>query len=490
MKRFKAFFVLFALCSFSYGQVNILKEKQLLVDEDAQITLHAMGDKGFLLVQEFENEESSRDKTWRFTQFTLDLSQQWTKDITLEKSCRLTALNIDQGTVDLIYMVKNNASLGTQDMTIATISTEGEAKTKDFVLKNASRIGGCSFIDGLGYFSATKGNSGILPGDVQDVAYIIDFKNLSIAKKEYAFPNSSEIKNVYSDGKTLYFYFNWSQNDLERDTIISIENGELAYRIPVKLDKETTIDHMDLIHTDSTHGFFIGETKKWVSGSRKFSESYDYQIFIAKISKDSFAPINNVEKKYTEEFERMRDLYVIHGGGTKLTDSQYKISSSFRIKDKNYVVFDKYQTKKTSTRKDEAPEAYFYTNSVVWCFDDEGAIEWSHNIDYEIISPFGNAVTSAKPNANNTLSVFGQFEDEVSGITLTLDGSVTGNSDPFKISEEIDMEEYVVKSNITRLNDQKCVVWGLENETYEQAQKRLKKKDFNRKLNLKIAEMK
>lgn len=490
MKRLKAFFVLFALCSFSYGQVNIQKETQLAVDEDADISIHSMGDKGFLMVQEFESEESSRDKTWRFTQFTMDLSQQWTKDITLEKSCRLTAMNIDQGTVDLIYMVKNNASLGTQDMTIATISPEGEAKTKDFVLKNASEIGGFTFIDGLGYFSATKDKSGILSSEGQEVAYIVDFKNLNIAKKEFVFPSSSEIKNVFSDGKIIYFYFNWNQNELERDTIISMENGELAYRIPVKLAKETTIDNLDLVRTDSNHGFFIGETKKWISGSRNISENFDYHFFIAKISKDSVAPIKSVEKKYTEEFERAREIDVIHLAGVKLTDDQYKISSSFRINDKNFVVFDKYQTQKSSAKKDERPDAYFYTNSIVWCFDDDGNIEWSHNFEYEIITPFGNPVTSARPNSDNTLSIIGQFEEEVSAITLTLDGSVVGNFDPFKISKEIDMDEYVVKSNITRLNDQKYVVWGYENETYEQAQKRLKKKDFNRKLNLKIAEIK
>jgi hypothetical protein len=494
MKKIKAFIVLFTFCSLSFGQINILKEEQLLVDEDADIMLYSMESKGFLLKQEFESEKSSRDRTWRFTLYNLDLSQQWTKDITLEKSCRLTAVNIDKATVDLIYIIKNNASVNSQDLTIATISPEGEAKTKDFVLKNASGIGGYTFIDGLGYFSATKGNSGILSGNEQDIAYIIDFENLSITKKDFGFPISAEISNLFSDGKIIYFYANWSQNNTQRDSIISVENGELAYKFPVKLAKETAIDNIHLIKADSTHRFFMGETKKWVSGSRSFSESYDYQFFIAKIEKDSISPIQNVEKKYTSEFENKRDVRILHGGGgnfnNKLSENKCKISSCFRVNDKNYVVFDKYQTKRTSMKKDREPEVLFFTNTIVWCFNDNGEIEWSRNIEYDIITPFSNPVTSARLNANNTISIFGQFEDEVAVITLAMDGSMIGDPDPFKVKSEIDMDDYLVKNSITPLSENKYVVWGLENESYEQAQKRLKKKDYNIKLNLKIVEIK
>ncbi len=496
MKKIKAFLVLFTFCSLSFGQISILKEEQLLVDEDADLTLYSIGNKGFVLIQEFESEKSTRDKTWRFTHYGTDLSQEWIKDITLEKSCRLSAVNVNHETLDLVYSIKNNSSLNTQDLTIATISSDGEVKTKDFVLKNASGIVGYAFINGFGYFSATKVNSGFSSGYEQDIAYIIDFESLSITKKDFGFPISSEINNLFSDGKTIYFYANWSQSNIQKDSIISVENGELAYKIPVKLPKETTIDNMQLIKADSTHDFFMGETKQWISGARILSESYNYGFFITKIEKDSIYPIQNVEKKYTEELENKRDIRILHGGGgggnfsKKLMNNKYKINKCFRVNDRNYVVFDKYQTKRTSVKKDRDPDIFFYTNTIIWCFNDDGVIEWSRNIEYDIITPLANPVTSARLNTNNTISIFGQFEDEIAAITIALDGTILGDLNPFKIKDEFDLDDYMANNNITYLCDNKYVVWGLEHESYEQTQKRLKKKDYNIKLNFKIVEIK
>lgn len=494
MKKIKAFIVLFTFCSLSFGQINILKEEQLLVDEDAELMLYSMGNKGFLVKQEFESEKSTRDITWRFVKYDQDLSQQWMKDITLEKSCRLSAVNIDNGNIELVFSIKSSTHLNTQELTIATISSEGVVKTKDFVLKNASGILGYAFVDGLGYFSATKATSGILSGNEQDIAYIIDFENLSITKKDFGFPTSSEINNLFSDGKALYFYANCNQNNVQRDTIFCIVNGELAYKIPVRLANENAIDNIHLIKVDSTHSFFMGEIKQWVSGSRSFSESYDYQYFITKIDTNSISPINTIDKKYANEFDKKREVHILHGRGgnlnNKLMYNKYKIGNSFRVGEKNYVVFNNYQSSRSSMKKDREPETFFYKNSIVWCFNDNGEIEWSRNIEYDIITPFSNPVTSARLNANHTISIFGQFEDEVSAITLAMDGSIIGDPDPFKIKSEIDMDDYLFKNSITPLYENKYVVWGLENESYEQTQKRLKKKDYNIKLNLKIVEIK
>lgn len=494
MKRLKAFFVLFALCSFSYGQVIIQKEEQLLVDEEAEVMLYSLGNQGFFVKQEFESEKSSRDITWRFTKYDLDLSQQWVKDITLEKSCRLSAVNNDHGTIDLVFNVKNSSHFNTQELTIATISPEGVVNMKDFVLKNASTILGYAFVDGNCYFSASKSTSGIVSDNAQDLAYLIDFDKMSITKKEYNFPSSAEINNLFSDGETVYFYASCNQDQVQRDTIFSIVHGELAHKIPVKLGEETAIDNMRLIKIDSNHSFLMGETKKWISGSRKFSDSYDYQYFIAKIDKNSISPIKTIEKKYASEFDLKREVHIRHGRGgnlnNKLMSDNYIIGNSFRIGDKNLVVFDKYQSSKASVKKDREPENYFYKNSIVWCLNDQAEIVWSRNLEYEIISPYRNPVTGSRANANNSITLFGQFEDEFSTITLAHDGLIVGSPEPFKVNSEIDMDDYSIKNSITPLTGNKFVIWGLENETYEQAQKRLKKKDFNRKLNLKIAEIK
>lgn len=497
MKKLILFFVMFIFCSHSFAQINIniLNEKQVLIDEEADVKLYSMGQNGFVLVKSFESEKSAQDKTWRFIHYKPDLTQKWTTDITLEKSCILSAVNIDGENVNLVYQVKSNASIRTLDQTIATIDADGEFKTKDFVLTKVTAIKGYVFADGLCYFAAESVASDLISGDVSSTIYAIDFKELNIIQKKFVIPATAEVKNQFTDGKIAYFHLNYSQKNMQADTIIGIENGELVHKIPVILPKETEFEKIDLIRTDSTHSFLVGQTKKWVDGSRNYTENFDYSFFISKIEKGLISPLQLVEKKYADAFKSKRDVQILHDWfgnlNHKSTVCKYFVSSSFRSNNKNYVVFDKYITGERSQKQSREQDVFFYTNSIILGFNDEGEMEWGNDLEYDIVTPYMSSVTSAIPNANGNIILFGEFEKEFSTVTFSsTDGSITDGLDKFKIADEIDMDEYLVKNNITHLYGDKYVVWGNENETYEQNKLRVKNKDYNLKFNLKIVELK
>ena len=178
------------------------------------------------------------------------------------------------------------------------------------------------------------------------------------------------------------------------------------------------------------------------------------------------------------------------GSEKKLTDNNYVISSTFRYNNKNFVVFDKYQTKLEIISQHKYIMNYLFTNSLIWCFDDEGEIEWTKNIDYSIISDNLEPKTKAFPYKNNTIAFIGEFDKEVSLITLSMDGDVLDGSEKYPTLKVLDMDEDLVyKNSITPLFGNKYLVWRKENVTSEEAKMKKKKKIYTIGLNLKVIEI-
>jgi hypothetical protein len=494
MKKIVVFSILLCFQYFSFSQIQIVSEKQITIDEEAGVKVIPTNNRGFILVQNFQNEESSSLTTWRFTYYNISLADEWTKNIILEKKCDLVAYNTDNWGISLVYIVKNNASINVQDLTIVHINDDGVVNKKDVELEKTSSLHDFVFLNDLCFFSATTVQSNVFENNDLETIYAINFTELSISKKQIVVPDIAEIKELLSFDNSLCFRVHYNQNNIIKDSIYYVEQNRLENKIPINLPKETSVESINLIKTDSVHYFLLGITKRWISGVKNIDENYEYLFFISKLEKNENLTIKNVEKKFINEFENSREIHLLHDRMGHLNDwllgNKYIINNSFRLNNKNYIIFDKYQTNRAGFKQNKTPEAYFYTNSIIWCFNDDGEVEWSKNIDYEIITPFLNGVTYGQPNSNNSIALIGQFEDECAVLNFSTDNPNASGNDKFKTSNEIDMDDYQVKSNITHLFNCNYVVWGIEDESYEQTQKRLKNKIYDIKFNLKVIEVK
>ena len=98
--------------------------------------------------------------------------------------------------------------------------------------------------------------------------------------------------------------------------------------------------------------------------------------------------------------------------------------------------------------------------------------------------------TKAFPYKNNTIAFIGEFEKDVTLITLSMDGDVIDGSEKYKTLQVLDMDEDLIyKNSITPLFGNKYLVWGKENVTEEQAKLKKKKKIYTMGLNLKVIEI-
>jgi hypothetical protein len=328
----------------------------------------------------------------------------------------------------------------------------------------------------------------------------IDLETMNLSQKPMEVPENCHVIRSFFAGNTNFYRVSTIDKSIygsnkkpEYDCLYSVTGNEIVGKLPLKLGTETNFDNLSMVSTDSTHNYFLGISKKWIKGDRDNNENYDYNLFLNKVTPTELEPFRNLDKKYLYELASKTEIAVKNGGfgsEKKLTDNNYVISSAFRYNNKNFVVFDKYQTKMELITNSKYIMNYLFTNSLIWCFDDEGEIEWTKNIDYSIISDNLEPKTKAFPYKNNTIAFIGEFEKGVSLITLSLDGDVLDGSEKYPTLKVLDMDEDLVyKNSITPLFGNKYLVWSKENVTSEEAKMKKKKKIYTIGLNLKVIEI-
>lgn len=498
MKKLLFVLLFFSIPTVTFSQVHPLSEKQILIDVEDHVTIKPFENKGFILVQKAFNEKSKKENIWRFSLYDLELSVAWAKETILDKYYNYSKMDFYAGSAYILFTYDNgNGYNSTTKFTIVTINPEGALSSKEFELKKTPLRTSLILIDDAYYFNATttKGFKGF------ENLCKIDLSTMTFSQKPIDVPEKCSVTRSFSVGNSIYYRVSKmalviggdDRKKPEYDFLYRVVDNEIVDKIPIKIGSETLFDNLNLVSTDSAHSYFLGISKKWLKGDRFNDENYDYNLFLNKLSGNELEPFRNLDKKYLYELASKTEIAVKNGGfgsEKKLSDNNYIISSNFRYKNKNFVVFDKYQSKVELLNRNRYRITYLFTNSLIWCFDDEGEIEWTKNIEYNIISDNLEPKTKAFAYKNNTIGFIGQFDDEVKLVTLSMDGDVIEGTDKYNTLKVLDMDEDLVyKNSITPLFGNKYLVWSKVNETFDEEKLKKKKKIYTIGLNLKIVEI-
>jgi len=499
MKKLLLTIAFLTLSSIAFPQIQTLGESQVKIDVEDQVTIRPYENKGFILVQKAFDEKAKKKITWRFTLYNYDLSEEWVKNVVLEEGYYYGKMDYYNGNIMILFWYSDNEGgySNSTTFTIATINSDGAVSQKEFVLKKTPYTTGLHLIDGTYYFNITTRKS---LTKISENLCTIDLATMSLSQKPMEVPEKCHVTRSFLAGNSVYYRVSTIDNTLgvsvkkpEYDYLYCVTDNEIVGKLPLKLGTETLFDNLSMVSTDSTHNYFLGISKKWLKGDRYNNENYDYNLFLNKVTPTELEPFRSLDKKYLYELASKTEIAVKNGGfgsEKKLTDNNYVISSSFRYNNKNFVVFDKYQTKLEIISQHKYIMNYLFTNSLIWCFDDEGEIEWTKNIDYSIISDNLEPKTKAFPYKDNTIAFIGEFDKEVSLITLSMDGDVLDGSEKYPTLKVLDMDEDLVyKNSITPLFGNKYLVWRKENVTSEEAKMKKKKKIYTIGLNLKVIEI-
>jgi hypothetical protein len=526
MKKFIAIFVILAMCSISFAQLQVVNQKQITINKGDEISVMELGQKGFVVFTKSNNEDSKKLKDWTFTLYSPDIEAVWEKKLTLDKFQELLTMDSYNGDINIVYY--DGIISQVEIITLVKISAEGEISKKEINLKNKIGIEGAHFINGncylISYFLKYKQSAlartclnclivpifmGITQPTVISEVQKADFSSLTLTSNKIQMPEYGAVTNHTSDGKNIYLRVKSSKKKFPYDAIYNIEDGVVMEKTPIKKVDNTEIEYMNVIIPDSAHKFVLGLSKKEVLGARKKDDKTFYQYYITNLEKDDIQTINKVDKDISNELFKDRNVsiknkffgtnYLVRGSGDIM-------SSCFRFNGKNFVVFDKYQkiySEHTNCNGKTCYtyyvfESYYYTNTIVWCFNDEGDVEWSKNFEYDIVSPYYHAKTCARPYKDNTIALIGHFDNELSYKTLSMDGDVVEGTEKQKVSNKSKFSDLTQFNNsITHLYENTYLVWGNDDDNKSgddnEKSKARKKEDKKKKtLNLifKIIEFK
>ena len=230
---------------------------------------------------------------------------------------------------------------------------------------------------------------------------------------------------------------------------------------------------MKIIRPDSTHRFAIALSSEEVQGKSKNDDIINYRYFLTNLQKEDIKTNTKIDKELSDQLYEKRDLVIknnafssVLGNAYELTGNSFLISSSFRYKNKNIVVFDKYQRViDKGGHEFSYAYGYFFTNTVVWCFNDNGEVEWSKNFDYEIYSPYLQPITSSCIYDDN-IAIVGHFNKELSFKTLSLSGELIEGTERQKVkNKDGKIVADLVINSIINLNNNIYLDWGFESES-------------------------
>lgn len=504
MKKLILFFAFTLVFVGANAQLSVINQTQISLNKDDEISLMELGKKGFVVIKNTKSEEQRKFNTWSFTFYNLQLDEVWSKKTDVENDFIELAKETYDGCIYFIlYDPRGGAlfSINTQDLTLIKINSEGEISRKDIEFTNKIRLYPGNFIRDAYYCDVTDKKKDY------DEIYKIDFVSLSYSSNKLDLPDNTNVFERTTDGKNIYFRVKSTKKSLNYDALYTIEDGIVVEKTTMKKKGDDEIDSLKIIMPDTAHRFVLGLSVNEILGERKKDDLVTYQYFLTNLQEDDIQTINKVNKDFSDQLYNKRDISVIHSALYKLiSNSSYYlmgdytlISSCFRHNGKNFIIFDKYQTlmertissttdfsrnstgmqkgyssgyyhsntgNYTKTRTRSELVGYLFTNSVVWCFNDDGVVEWSQNFDYAIISPNKKAITSAGPYDEDKIAIVGHFNKELSYKKISMDGKV-------EQSDEKQILQYNLKSkkNLDQLNnslihlyDTYYLVWGTDDE--------------------------
>ena len=502
MKKLLVMLVIVMTFSGAFAQLSVTNQTQITLSNDDEVSLMELGKKGFVVIKNTKSEESRKLRTWSFTLYNPELEVVWTKSMDFEKNLYLLAMSTFEGDINLVYFIDNNGSEGlvdgqkVGDLTVMKITSDGEFNKKDIEFKDKIRLYKGNFVNGAYYFDATDKK--------QDVIMKIDFSTLSLSSNRLSLPEKTDIFDRTNDGKYMYFRVSSYKKKFEYDAFYTIDDGVVIEKTPLKRGKDEEYVFMKVLKPDSTHRFMLRLTNKEILGERKKDDKIVYSYYLTNMEKEDLQTANKIDQKASNELYMDRKIelknkffstyYLIMGSGDIL-------SSCFRCNDKNFVTFDKYQkvysqhtyydyqTKTTQTYY--VFEAYYYTNTIVWCFNDDREIEWTKNFEYDIVSPYLHEKTCARPYKDNTIALIGHFDNELSYKTISMDGEVIEGTENQKVlnkSKFSDVKQF--NNSITHLYGNTYLVWGNDDDNKADVGSKDKEKEKKKSKNKKTVNMK
>jgi len=499
MKKLILFFVLTLVFVGANAQLSVINQTQIALNKDDEISLMELGKKGFVVIKNTKSEESRKLRTWTFTLYSPQLEVVWTKSMDFERELTILASNTFQDDLNIVYFLDNSGSgqiydgQKVGDLTVMKITADGEVTKKDIEFKDKIRLYRGNFVQGAYYFDASIKK--------EDVIMKIDFSTLILSSNKFNLPEKTDVFDRTNDGKNMYFRVSSTKKKIIFDQLYTIEDGVVMEKTPLKRGVDEEFVFMKILKPDSAHRFMFRLTNREIQAERKRDDKIVYSYSLTNLEKEDIQTVNRIDQKVSDELFIDRKIilknkffstqYVIRGSGD-IT------SSCFRVKDNNFVVFDKYQkvysvhtyydSNSKSTRTEYVFEAYYYTNTIVWCFNDDGEIEWTKNFEYDIVSPYFHEKTCARPYKNNTIALIGHFDNELSYKTISMDGEVIEGTENQKVLNKNKFNEIKEFNNsITHLYDNTYLVWGNDNDNKSgmgENEKEIKKQKKQKFVNL------
>lgn len=487
-----------------FAQLQVVTQKQITREKKDEFSVLRLGKKGFVLIQKTKSEEQRKFNTWSFTLYNLQLEEVWTKKTDVENDFIELAKETYDGCIDFIlYDPRGGAllSVNTQDLTLIKINSEGEISRKDIEFSNKIRLYPGNFIRDAYYCDVTDKKKDY------DEIYKIDFASMNYSSNKLDLPDNTNIFERTTDGEKIYFRIKSTKKSWDYDALYTIEDGIVVEKIPMKKQGNDEMDSLKIIMSDTAHRFVLGLSVNKVLGARRKDDLIDYQYSLTNLQENDIQTINKVNKDFSDQLYNKRDISVTHSTLFNLISKNFYyligdytlISSCFRQNGKNFIVFDKYQSlydrqyttvtdnsrdrngiakgstpyydnrnngSYTRTRSQSVLVGYLFTNSVVWCFNDDGVVEWSQNFDYAIISPNKKAITSAGPYDEDRIAIVGHFDKELSYKVISMDGKVEQSDEKqilqYNSKSKKDIEQ--LNNSLIHLYDTYYLVWGTDDE--------------------------
>lgn len=452
---------------------------------------------GFIIIQTSKSEESRKLRTWSFTRYNTNLEVEWTKSMDYEKNLTILEMNSMENNVNIVFYLDrsydgifvNGEKVG--DLTVMKITSDGEIVKKDIEFDENIRLYKGSFVNNAYYFDA----------NIKKVDKImkIDFNTLSLSSNIFTLPENTDIVSRTTDGRNVYFRVKSYKKKISYDALYTIEDGVVVDKTTLKNSDYDDIDYMTVIRPDSAHRFMLGLTYKEVLAKKKKDDIITQNFYITNLQTNNVEEINNIDMESSDMLLSKRNVslknnllaFMLFSNAVFLQGDHFLISNCYRFKGKNFIVFDKYQEVKESYKEYDAGSrryvtrirliGYLFTNSVAWCFNDSGEVEWSRNFEYEIFSTDAKPKICSRPYGENAIALLGYFNNKLSYKTISLSGEVAEDSDNFVAKVKTNKTNIFQVSNsneISHLYDNTYLVWGKEND-FNSDENTSKKKEYN-----------
>lgn len=447
-----------------FSQLKVVNQGQTIVkNSNEKISVISVEGKGFLVYQKQENEGKRGLTSWQFTLFNSNIEKIWDKVVELDEEMYSYLIGTYNGGVNLIAyngftsMEQSKAD----EFVMVNITFEGELTQKSFKLEDKVELFDGVFINDACYFDVFM--------DDNDYIMKFDFSTLSMSKNSFKTPDNTIIPERYSDGKYMYCRVRSLKKSLNYDALYTIEDGVVMDKVLMERTDDDDIEQIKVINSDSLHKFILMTKMNTRYGALIREENPERQCYIAKLDDFGKGIIHKVDKATSDILTKDRDIKIKNSllansftGKYKLYRGEYQLTNCIRIKNKNILVFEKYQEIYNENSEFKTTIGYLYTNFIMWCVNDEGVLEWSKNFECENVSPFIEPKISAVPYNENSFALFGFFNSDYSYKIISEDGTMVKDTQEEKtVTNAKTIQTEAVGYNTLNLQNGKFLVWGV-----------------------------